>query len=117
PGPTRPRGTSPRGSSSTTSRSTDRTIEPLWTMFARLPVVPVRAPRQIERLVFQGGRHRVVPPVQEPEQADDREDLHDLSVVPMAAELFEVLRPDLVRNERRVAREPECRALSLVVQR
>ena len=54
-------------------------------VLAGLPARPVRARGQVHGLGLQLGSHRVVPAVQEPEQAHHGQDLNDLTVIEVTA--------------------------------
>src|SRR3990167_1374881 len=72
---------------------------------------------QRERLVLERRRKSVVPTVEEPELRDHRDDLDDLPVAPVLAQLREHLVGDLVRHAARGERHIERDAFGLGVER
>src|SRR5919201_897955 len=87
-------------------------------VLARAPTVP----RQIlvadrDRFVLERGGERVVPPVEKTEQRDHADDLDDLLLAPVLAQLGEHVVGDLVRHRRRSNSKVERRALGCAEQR
>ena len=71
----------------------------------------------LDRLLLEGGRHRVVPAIEKAEQRDDTDDFNDLALRPVPLQLREGIVGDGIGLRSRLDRKVERDALRLGIER